>query len=393
MSIRSGFFNAVKNELDGSYDRKYYASEFAGYFASFIGNGIFGKQLDEFKVKAKVNPDMGVVVSPGRAWINGYWIESTEEVELPISVNTSTSERVDLVVLGLNLNTREISIYVKNGNSTNGVIRDESTYELCIAKINVSPTTVNIQQTNISDQRQNYELCGYAELLINHDIDELTTFINEYVNRANADYLVWLNIIQGLVDQLKGLISEDAAGALQIQINKLRDDMEEKKLNVPNTSTSGFVYMEGSDKSTSTKLPFEILKLSEGIIKLRLMVNKASGVVIISPDTIKAIANPRLYVTAIPEIPSPGMDKWLYEILSAKMTIDDEYDFFGYHAPVETSFPASELSVRLEKDGGITIDFSTGMKPMPGYTPKTYIELFLIRKNVENVVEVEGSTE
>lgn len=390
MSIRSGFFNAVKNKSDGSYDRKYYASEFAGYFASFIGNGIFGKQLDEFKVKAKINPDMGVVVSPGRAWINGYWIESTEEVELPISVNTSTSERVDLVVLGLNLNTREISIYVKNGNSTNGVIRDESTYELCIAKINVSPTTVNIQQTNIADQRQNYELCGYAELLINHDIDELTTFINEYVNRANADYLVWLNIIQGLVDQLEGLISEDAAGALQIQINKLRDEMEEKKLNVPNTSTSGFVYMEGSDKSTSTKLPFEILKLSEGIIKLRLMVNKVSGVVTISPDTIKAITNPRLYV---PGIPSPGMSKWLYEILSAKMTIDDEYDFLNYYAPGTSSVPESGIRVRLVKDGGVTIDFSTGMRPMPGYTPKTYIELFLIKKNVENVIIVEGSAE
>ena len=389
MSIRSGFFNAVKNESDGSYDRKYYASEFAGYFASFIGNGIFGKQLDEFKVKAKINPDMGVVVSPGRAWINGYWIESTEEVELPISVNTSTSERVDLVVLGLNLNTREISIYVKNGNSTNGVIRDESTYELCIAKINVSPTTVNIQQTNISDQRQNYELCGYAELLINHDIDELTTFINEYVNRANSDYLVWLNVIQGLVDQLEGLISEDAAGALQIQINTLRDEMG-KKLNAPNTSISGFVYMEGSDKSTSTKLPFEILKLSEGIIKLRLMVNKASGAVTISPDTIKAIVNPRLYV---PEISSPGMGKWLYEILSAKMTIDDEYDFLNYYAPGTSLSPESRISVRLVKDGGVTIDFSTGMRPMPGYTPKTYIELFLIRKDVENVIIVEGSIE
>ena len=266
MSIRSGFFNAIKNESDGTYDKVYYASEFASYFASFIGNGIFGKQLEEFKVVAKSNPDMGVIVSPGRAWINGYWIESTEEVELLIDVNISSSTRIDYVVLGLDLITREISIYIKNGDSTGrnaGIVRDENTYELCIARITVYPTTVNIQQSNIIDQRQNDEMCGYAELLINHDITELTTFINEYVDRANADYLVWLNILQNLVDQLEGLISEDAVGALQVQINKLTDNKLDK-VQSSEELPEGFVYQQegGATKLIPEKEVSEINRIT-----------------------------------------------------------------------------------------------------------------------------------
>ena len=47
MAEQSGFFNA--HLIDGEYDRVYLAEHFAKYFASFIGNGIFGGKSNELQ--------------------------------------------------------------------------------------------------------------------------------------------------------------------------------------------------------------------------------------------------------------------------------------------------------------------------------------------------------
>ena len=62
---KSSFFNSV------SGDRRYKAEEWAAYFASFIGNGVF--PLPSFGLQVVADSGMNVVLHPGKAWINGYF--------------------------------------------------------------------------------------------------------------------------------------------------------------------------------------------------------------------------------------------------------------------------------------------------------------------------------
>lgn len=386
--LKSGFFDA--SLVNEEYDRIYDSQDFADCFSNFIVSGIVPNVLGSFKVSPTTPASNKVVVSTGKAWIEGRWVVNDEEIELPISISTSGTTTYG-IVLRLDKANREISIKAINSTGISwGIlypIRNDSTFDLLLGTISLQKGATKIDY--VSDMRYS-QYCGMAYLNLNYKDTDIVNLLNSWENQANADYLVYLNMMSEYKQQLVDLIDEEAAGHLLNQINKLRDDMEEKKLNVPNTSTDGCIYMKGSDKSTSTKLPYEIVKLSGGIVKLRLIVNSVSGAVTISPDTIKAITSPRLYTDAIP---NSGMGKWVYEILSAKMTIDNEYDFLNYYTPSTSSSPVSKISVRLEKDGGITINFSTGMRGVPGYVTETCIDLFFIKKDVENVVEVEGSTE
>lgn len=65
MAEASRFFNAV----DG--DRVYSAADWAEYFASFIGNGVFGSPSTNLQVSP--GDGMNVSVAAGLAWINGYF--------------------------------------------------------------------------------------------------------------------------------------------------------------------------------------------------------------------------------------------------------------------------------------------------------------------------------
>lgn len=386
--LKSGFFDA--SLVNEEYDRIYDSQDFADCFSNFIVSGIVPNVLGSFKVSPTTPASNKVVVSTGKAWIEGRWVVNDEEIELPISISTSGTATYG-IVLRMDKANREISIKAINSTGISwGIlypIRNDTTFDLLLGTISLQKGATKIDY--VSDMRYS-QYCGMAYLNLNYKDTDIVNLLNSWENQANADYLVYLNMMSEYKQQLVDLIDEEAAGHLLNQINKLRDDMEEKKLNVPNTSIDGCIYMKGSDKSTSTKLPYEIVKLSGGIVKLRLIVNSVSGAVTISPDTIKAITSPHLYIDIIPD---SGMGKWVYEILSAKMTIDNEYDFLNYYTPSTSFYPESKISVRLEKDGGITINFSTGMRGAPGYVPETCINLFFIKKDVENVVEVEGSTE
>ena len=60
---KSSFFNSV------SHDRTYKAEDWAEYFASFIGNGVFPVPSTGLQVVA--NDGMKLNVKTGKAWING----------------------------------------------------------------------------------------------------------------------------------------------------------------------------------------------------------------------------------------------------------------------------------------------------------------------------------
>ena len=182
---KSSFFNSV------SGDRKYKAEEWAEYFNSFIGNGVFPKPSTGLQVLS--NNNMVVTVKTGKAWINGYFYFNTADLSVQIDTADGILNRIDRLVVRWGLQDRNIRIAVKKGSySANptapNLQRDADAYELAIADVFVGAGAVSIAQANITDQRLNSALCG----LVVGTVGELDT------TAFSAQLQGWFDLYQGM---------------------------------------------------------------------------------------------------------------------------------------------------------------------------------------------------
>ena len=181
---RSGFFDAEQTGVDKlgnpKYDRTYLASSFASYFSSFISNGVFAKDSTQLQVNAAVPGAMRVVVSKGKAWINGYWYENTENLTLSISPADGTYSRIDAIVLRFGNTERDIKIVVKKGVASSAIAipnieRSADYYELLLATVFVKAGDIKVSQSSITDYRPDNKFCGWVTGLIKQ-VDTSTLF-------------------------------------------------------------------------------------------------------------------------------------------------------------------------------------------------------------------------
>lgn len=205
---RSSFFNA---ELKGEeYDRVYLAEDYARYFASFIGNGVFPTPSSNLQVVAD-GTTMNLTLKLGKAWINGYFYENTEDLLLNVDVADGVLNRIDRVVVRLDFINREIKTYIKKGSFASSPVaptlqRDSDMYELGIADIKINKGATKIVQADITDLRQNSNYCGLVSGVV-EQIDTTNLF-----TQFQSSFDLWF-------EHIKGQLSEDAAGNLQLQID------------------------------------------------------------------------------------------------------------------------------------------------------------------------------
>ena len=238
---KSSFFNSVQAS-DGSYDREYLAEDFAKYFSSFIGNGVFPNPSTNLQVLS--NNNMTISISIGKAYINGYYYENTTKLVKTIDVADGVLNRIDLVVLRLDFTNREIKVYVKEGTFASSPVapslqRDSDMYELGIAEISISAGATTITQGDITDLRLNNDYCGVVHGVVDQ-VDTTTifnqfqAFFNEYSNKYKntlsvaekqfeQDFLNWFQTIKGILDT-------ESAGHLQLEIDNLENKKSECKI-------------------------------------------------------------------------------------------------------------------------------------------------------------------
>jgi hypothetical protein len=176
---KSSFFNAIME--NGVPDRTYLAEDFASYFASFIGNGVF--PLPSTCLQVIANGDMTVAVKAGSAWINGYYYINTDDLTFTLTIADGVLKRIDRLVVRCDFAEREISIVVKQGEYSNNPVakelqRDADAYELGIADIFVSNGAISITQSAITDLRLSNTYCGYVTGIIKQV--ETTTIFNQF---------------------------------------------------------------------------------------------------------------------------------------------------------------------------------------------------------------------
>ena len=233
MSQECGFFNAQLNGEE--YDRVYLAEQFAAYFASFIGNGVFGKSMQQLEVVCQNTPNMSIKVLSGQAFINGWWYRNNGDYTLNLDIADGVLSRIDNVVLRWGNQERDMWLQVVKGEPSYNpvrpaVLRNADYYDLLLATVSVDKGAVNVSQMNITDTRMDSTVCGwvtgvieqidttdlynqfeayYEEFKKNHQLDYDAT-----VEKWEKEFDTWF---RGIKDKLSG----DVAGSLQLQVDDL----------------------------------------------------------------------------------------------------------------------------------------------------------------------------
>ncbi len=241
--IKFGMFNSING------DRKYKADDFAQYFATFIGNGIFVKPSDCLQVMAVTNA-MKVIIRPGKAWVNGYYLINDADHTLNIEPSDTGLNRIDRIVIRLDFLQRKMSVEIKKGALSASPVaptlkRDADAYELALADIYIAKGALTITQATITDTRLNNNLCGYMHNPIyqvdttsifnqyqswfnNYSVtkanefsawqNNVTTALEAWIDAQEQDFIAWRRAEESLFlawfETIKGKLSEDAAGNL-----------------------------------------------------------------------------------------------------------------------------------------------------------------------------------
>lgn len=242
MSQKSGFFDA---QLIGEqYDRVYEADDFAKYFSLFIGNGVFIDPINQLKVVPKSG--LTVTLKAGNAFIDGFWYSLTEDMDFDLSPNSMNYAITDVIAITLNKSTREITAQKKEVVQSAFPVNNGTIHELVVCSISVGVGVSNITESMITDRRAYKEYCGFVTGMV----DQIDT--DGMYSQFEAQFNEWFST-------LKGKLTEDVAGSLQLQIDGLeqKDNETDNKIKTLSKDFSDFKNEELSKTIVVTKTASE----------------------------------------------------------------------------------------------------------------------------------------
>ena len=184
MAVTYGFFDSVNG------DRTYTADDIGNYFLKLISNGVFAQPSTSMQVQAASG--LTVNVAAGWGFINCKWINNDSNYNIQLDAADSSMNRIDRIVLHLDTSriARSITIEAKKGTPAltpvaPALTRSGNVYELSLAQIRVIANATSIDQTDITDERPDTDLCGWVTGLIDQlDTTELfaqfTAAFNEW---------------------------------------------------------------------------------------------------------------------------------------------------------------------------------------------------------------------
>ncbi|NFK78253.1 phage tail protein [Clostridium botulinum] len=339
--IKSFPFNAVY-DANGVPDRAYLAEDFAGYFAKFIGTGVYPNPATGLQVVA-VDNNMQIRIKKGDAYILGRDFENTDDYIIQLDVADGVLSRIDRVVLRLDYLDRKIKPILKKGNYASSPVakslqRDADAYEIALADVYVKNGVISIMQSNITDLRLNKGLCGIVHGVIQQaDTTEIfrqfQAWFNEQKNIHEGDFEKWVNefkIATGKkftdwVDDLKNSLdpSEDIAAKLQMQIseNKLRLADITKQIDNIDLSADKVTLNSSNIKSKNVKGALEELFTSASNGKNKIVTAiTGKGIVANNTDSFDTLSN------KIKQIPAYTPANLLLEVKrSTPITTSNDY--------------------------------------------------------------------
>lgn len=256
MSVTCGFYNSLNG------DRKYNAMQMSSIFDGLIIDGVFASIGTAFAVKAAGGLTLNIGI--GKAWFNHSW--TLNDAILPIEAPESEVllDRIDAVILEVNgmESVRDNTIKIVKGNPSSAPSRPTMENEgnvhqyplayiyrkfgsTVITQADITPMVgtastpfvTGILQTISLDEllgKWQDELDQFVDArsqevdnwIANEENDftawfeqmkaDLTSeqeYLDQWIASEQADFLAWYN-------QMKDQLGEDAAGNLQLSINK-----------------------------------------------------------------------------------------------------------------------------------------------------------------------------
>lgn len=247
------------------HDRVYKAEDWAWYFSTFIKNGVFPNAQNN-GLQVVTGEGMQILVKAGFGFINGYAFRNEQDYAITLETADGALNRYDRVVLRWDLAAREMYIAVLKGAasanpSARAITRSNEIYDLVLADVYVGKGVLSIQTANITDQRYNSSLCGIVTGVIEQiDASVLTQQFNDFFTSYNkqvlTEYQNYLSSIatdqreaaaklaeyeakleeyqteqqasfESWVATLKDILTEEAAGNLQKEIEELQSTVDE----------------------------------------------------------------------------------------------------------------------------------------------------------------------
>lgn len=243
------FDSTVTQDTEGNpiYSRTYSADVLARILQKYFRNGIFSNDTDSLQVNA--GDGMTVTVEPGSALINGRHCYEESARVLTVQAANATLDRIDTVVLRLNLaiDALTIDLYVVQGTAAAtptapSLTRNASVYELGIANLFITKNTTTITQQRITDTRLDSDRCGVVASIVG-DTDTSTYYAQIQADLAafqlneQAAFDAWFATVQET-------LGEEAAGNLLNLVNKYKAKNATVTLAIADWSLSGSVYVQ-----------------------------------------------------------------------------------------------------------------------------------------------------
>lgn len=185
---KSSFFNSVGG------DRRYNAADMAAYFASLVGNGVFGAPDDCLQILP--GEHVQVLVSAGMAWINGYHYINTSRLALTLPTPDGVLNRIDRIVVRWSFTDRAMTAKIKSSALASkptapALQRDTSVWELALADVSVKAGATAILSSDITDLRGDPALCGVVSSIVSeaHTHDNATQSKAGFMSAADKKAL------------------------------------------------------------------------------------------------------------------------------------------------------------------------------------------------------------
>lgn len=148
------------------YDRAVDSAFLRDFYKAYWSDGVFYDPTTSFQVTAE-GAGMALQVAPGKAQIQGAFAIETAVQSLSVTAADTTNNRIDTVVLrlDLSLDKRNIELAVLKGTPAAEPIaptltRNSTVWELGLANITVRKNVSALTQLDITDTRLDTQRCG-----------------------------------------------------------------------------------------------------------------------------------------------------------------------------------------------------------------------------------------
>lgn len=152
MAEHSRFFNSTEEDR-----REYTAGEFAEYFSRFLINGIY-PDGQNVTLEPVAGGGLDVTIGEGFAIVEGYLYKNDEPLNKALRAADSNFDRIDRVVIRLDVVARTVTVKVKEGipasvpqapSLENGAIIKE----LPLCRVRVRSRATGITAQDMTDER------------------------------------------------------------------------------------------------------------------------------------------------------------------------------------------------------------------------------------------------